>query len=125
MKNYLLRWCYHFHNKPSVRGQWSPAAPEGAASLISREGLKCAVIEAKDFRTREVFPLFECDGQDFIIFQWIASRTVQGLPSVMGASKIEGLRIIARNQYIEAYTNGEVEIKEIEIPNESFQSLKR
>ena len=124
MRKYLLRWCYHFNgSKPSVRGQWSPGGSEGDAASVSREGLRCAVIEAKDIRTREVFPLYECDGQDFVIFQWIATQSYSGFSR--GAHSVDGLRIIARDQYIEAMVNGDVNPFPISAPNFNFQSLKR
>lgn len=120
-----LRWCFHYHdNKPSVRGQWF-GGEEGAAASVSKENLRCAVAEAQDMRTWEIFPLYECDGQDFIIFQWITLRHLGCFSGPLGFIRLEGLRIISRYQYIEVLRNGEVNIFPVEKPNENFQSLKR
>lgn len=120
MRKYLLRWCYHFHgNKPSKRGQWLNGG-EGEAASVSRENLRCAVVEAKDIITREVFPLYECDGQDFVLFQWKAALAVQ-----TGVTRLDGLRMICRDQYVEVFVTGEVNIHPITRPDYDFQSLKR
>jgi hypothetical protein len=125
LKRYLLRWCYRYHDgKPDKRGQWLNGV-EGEAARITRENLLVAVIEAKDWETRDVFPLYECPGQDFVLFQWLATQRIRmGGPICYGEGAVVGLRILARNEIVDVFTNGEI-VKKPTNHDYDFASLRK
>lgn len=125
MRLYQLRWRYDFPDREPIRGVWSPSAKEGAAAKISREGLRYAMVEARDLRREKTFVMYTCEGQDFVLFQWIATLHVQqGVMNSRAVTQVDGLRIIARNEIIECMVNGDVNIKPITTPDFNFKSLK-
>lgn len=104
--NYKLRWRYDFAQRPSRHGMWSLPAQttEDMAAFQNKEGLIRASIEGQDVRTSEIKTFAECDGWDFLNFQWIAARF--GL--YVGADKIVGIKLITRNLNIAVFANGEI-----------------
>lgn len=107
---YLLRWCFEYANKPKKYGLWSNPGEHQTeqAWCQNKEGLLEAVIEGKNFITREIIPLASINGQDFVNFQWIASATQRGL-KVSGRplpKSIVGLMIVGREDKIKIYNNG-------------------
>lgn len=74
---FLLRWRFDFaNNKPSKYGQWSRPATikNDLAAMVNKEALVRACIEGKDRKTKEITPIVECDGHDFVNFEWVNAR---------------------------------------------------
>jgi len=100
---YLLRWRFDFaNNKPTKYGQWSrPATIQSdMAAMVNKEGLIRASIEGKDRTTKDVLTILECDGHDFVNFEWVNARHY--FVSNLGASMIApfhrllGLALVTR-----------------------------
>lgn len=83
------------------------------------------MVEAKNLVTRDVSVLYACDAADFVIFQWMAALFcgVGGSGSI--GRRIEGLRIISRDESIEVLINGDVQIWPRQDHNFNFKSLMR
>lgn len=74
---YDMRWRFDFKDRPSIIcKKWGPSKdPEHQAWNKNKEGLVRACIEGKDRASGVVVTLTECDGHDFVNFQWIAEAT--------------------------------------------------
>ncbi len=109
---YLLRWRFdYFDTKPPKYGMWSRPAVllSDMAAFISKENLRVASIEAKHVETREVISLAECEGCDFVNFQWIAQvRYNIGIGTQN--SQLIGLKLVTRDTSIEVYPSGDIKI---------------
>ena len=82
---------------------WSKSTnnPSDMASFQPKDGLVRAAIEAKDVSTREVKTIVECDGWDFVNFQWDAEfRTQMGAVNGMGVHTLVGLKMVTRDYWI-------------------------
>ena len=108
---YLLRWRYDYPEKV-VRGMWSNAGenPANQAWSNNKEGLVRAIIEGKDLKTKEIKVLAECPGEDFRVFQWVASvRMPGGAPaggSVTIAGSIIGMKLLTRDEELTILDTG-------------------
>ena len=110
---FLLRWRFdYFDGKASRWGMWSRPATrrEDMAAYVSKVNLHRAVIEAKNIETREVFTVAECAGADFQNFQWLSSARFSGVGNQLISQSVYGLRLISRNQFIEATVTGGLNI---------------
>lgn len=106
---FRLRWRYDFKNRPSKAGQWDKdASIEGEkACRQHREGLTRAVIEGKHKESLAVMPIVDCDGQDFVNFQWMMeyrgnSKTGQGF------HRHVGLELLTRKDCISVFFDGRI-----------------
>jgi hypothetical protein len=106
-KAYMLRWRFEYWNRPARYGQWNQAASNISDMAYAQnfDGMVAALIEAKDFRTREIFTIAECDGDDYINFQWMSSYRTD-FRTKLATQEIIGLKLIARDEVTEALTTG-------------------
>jgi hypothetical protein len=110
---YLLRWRFEWPDRPAKFGMWSHAGRQDdlatKAWCHNKEGLLWAVVEAKDYITREIKTIVRCPGQDFRNFQWItlAIAPAIGLKgSVRPMTMIGGITINTRNEDIDVFDSG-------------------
>jgi hypothetical protein len=97
-----LRWRFDFVNKPSKVGYWSRPGDQhgGHAWSVDKTGLLRAAIEAEDTRTWKELVAAECDGHDFINFEWIGGTTAPMAPlrPVTLEPQIIGMRLHTREK---------------------------
>jgi len=105
---YLLRWRFDYLDRPTKYGQWSRAATleTDMAYFQNKEGLVRASVEGKDILTREIKTLAECDGWDYVNFQWMAELRMRS--DGYGTSQHVGLKLVTRDFWIEVYARGNV-----------------
>lgn len=114
-RKYLVRWRFDFAKKPEKFGMWcNPGEnPKDQAWCVNKNGLIRASIEGKDFQTREIKTLAECDGPEFCNFQWESSVTLpalsRGTHKIKGA--IIGLSLVTVETKIFVYIDGRIMIK--------------
>ena len=107
-QRWLFRWRFEFlGNSPTRLGGWFPAGkPEDSASFVNKTGLSRAIVEGKNFLTKEVRPFCDCPGYDFINFQHLAlyinvgSRVIQ---------RTHGMRLVHRHGEINCYETGHIQ----------------
>lgn len=110
---FLLRWRFDFSDgKPSRFGMWSRPATrrEDMAAYVNKTGLTRAAIEAKHIITREIVTVAECDGHDFITFQWLSSARFSGIGHQLLSQQVYGLRLVSRDNFYDATVNGALNI---------------
>lgn len=75
MKRFYLRWRFDYSDhKPSVIGRWNDTR-EGIAAFVDKTNLRRAAVEIMDHSgTSGERCVAECDGWDFINFEWSAIR---------------------------------------------------
>jgi hypothetical protein len=76
---YLLRMRFDYHDgKAPWISQWGQTGPNpcDSAWAQSKTNLRRACIEGKNVTTREIVELVECDGHDFVNFEWLATASV-------------------------------------------------
>jgi len=110
---YYLRWRFEREGHPPKYGMWSQPGntPATQAWAQNKEGLTWAVIEGKNVETAEIKRLYEVPGQDFMNFQWIAEARLNPLEingKTTPRTRIIGMKIVAREQTIEVYSNGNI-----------------
>lgn len=111
-KLYDLRWRFDFAGRPSRYGKWSNPgkSDELKACYQNKEGLVRASIEGQSVLTQEITTLAECDGHDFVNFQWMAvamtPATLVGLAKPVHA--LVGLKIITRELELGVASDGSV-----------------
>lgn len=68
-----VRWRFDFLEKPTRYGYWSRPGDSsgGHAWSVDKAGLLRACIEVEDKRTWKVYAAAECDGHDFVNFEWV------------------------------------------------------
>lgn len=95
-------------DRPSRTGQWSRAATleTDMAYYQNKEGIVRASIEGKDVITREITTLAECDGWDWVNFQWMAIFAARS--DGVGQHHHVGLKLVTREFWIEVYAKGGV-----------------
>lgn len=111
---YKLRWRFDFADKAAYKaGQWSqPATQTGdMASVINKTGLVRAAIEGKCLQTLQVVVLAECDGWDFVNFQWMAAMRMGLNGRVRDPHMLRGIRLITRDLNMEVLLNGDIQIQ--------------
>ena len=103
---YLLRWRFDYLDRPTKYGQWSRPATlvSDMAYAQHKEGIVRASVEGKDVETREVRILAECDGWDFVNFQWMAEFRAGS--DGYGSHRHVGLKLVTRENWIEVYVRG-------------------
>lgn len=111
-KLYDLRWRFDFVSRPTRWGKWSAPGktPEMQAWCNNGEGLVRASIEGRHAITQEIKTLAECDGHDFVNFQWLAVAMTPA--SLVGIAKpvhaLVGLKIVTRETEIGVAADGSV-----------------
>jgi len=115
IKMHDMRWRFDYANRPSKWGKWSSPGktPEVMAYTQNKEGVIRACIEIRDVTTQEIKPLVECDGWDFVNFQWIAIAMTPGnfMGEVRPVHALVGLKLITRDNEFAAFANGRVMTK--------------
>lgn len=106
---FKLRWRFDFASGLTRYGMWSLPAQtqEDMAAYQNKEGLIRASIEAQDILTADVKTLAECDGWDFLNFQWLAAR----FGMYVGWDKIIGLKLITREKVITVLASGDIKMQ--------------
>jgi len=109
---YRLRWRFDFSDdKRSRFGIWnnSGALATDGAWCVNKTNLLRAAIEAEDTRTWETVALWECDGSEFVNFEWMAGAPM-GSPFSSGTvtlrSTIVGMAGISRDFRCEVFVDG-------------------
>lgn len=99
-----LRWRFDFSNRKPRFGQWTRPASrkEDMAAFNHSQNLVRASIEAQNIATGEILPIAECDGHEFVNFQWISA--LFGLEG--GHVKIVGMALTTRDYRAEVYVDG-------------------
>lgn len=115
VKKYRLRWRFDFVNKPTRIGQWNSS--EQKACFINTDGLLRACIEAEDQTTWEVKTLCECQGADYVQFQWLATFTYDN--SLQGYHALVGLKL--KKRYTEVYCYLDGSMTEVKRPEEDLK----
>lgn len=116
---YLLRWRFDFQTGGSRFGLWSQTGnleSDGAWRQL-RAGLevKRAYIEGKHYVSGVIRTLAECDGHDFVMFEWMANAFFDPF-SVRGNktpyTSIAGLSMVCREKIISVMTDGLANIRD-------------
>lgn len=109
-KKFDLRWRFDFAARPEKYGKWSAPGntPEVKAHLQMKEGLTRASIEGRDVETGAIGVIAECDGHDFVNFQWMACAMAPGaaVGVVRPLHMLVGLKIVTREWHLCAYADG-------------------
>lgn len=112
---YLVRWRFDFaDSKPSRWGQWNRQGDlqKDMAAFVDKTGLRRAAVEGKNILTRAVTPLAECDGWDFVNFEWLQITAFSSSrPSAGSFHKIVGLSLKTRDLITHVLTTGEVGVE--------------
>lgn len=105
---WLFRWRFEFlGNSPSRIGGWFPAGrPEDSASAVNKTGLSRAIIEGKNFMSKEIKSFVDCPGDDFINFQHLALYINSGSKVIQ---RTHGMRLIHRYGILNCYETGVIE----------------
>lgn len=111
-KKYDLRWRFDFAGRASKWGKWSSPgqSPELKAWSNNKEGLVRACIEGQDVETQSVSVLAECDGHDFVNFQWeaVAMMPANRIGQVKPIHALVGLKLVTRDEEICVASSGGV-----------------
>ncbi len=107
---WLLRWRFDYSDdKPARYGLWSRSSrnPIDMAAFVNKENLRRASIEAKNFVNRDdVRILAECDGWDFVNFQWMAEARVSSADSRVTGHRLIGLKLVTRDWFFLVFRDG-------------------
>lgn len=112
-RTYFLRWRFDYIDRREPKtSPWERSShiESEMAYRQNREGLIRAAIEAKELRSKDIRILAECDGHDFINFQWMA---VSFCPvEFTGEHELRnmtiGLKLVTRDYEYQVYINGDV-----------------
>jgi len=111
---FLLRWRFEWPDKPVKYGMWSHSGTQEdlatKAWCNNGPGLAFAVVEAKNYLTREIKPVVVCPGQDFRNFQWIALANVPGFVKgkMIPVTRVGGIILQTRDEEITVHDCGKV-----------------
>jgi hypothetical protein len=107
-----LRWRFDFFDgKPPRCGIWnnSGARDSDGAWCVNKTGLRRAAIEGENCQTWETETLWECDGPDFVNFEWMVAAPM-GMPFGNGEMTIKptilGLAGVSRDFKDEVFIDG-------------------
>jgi hypothetical protein len=78
----------------------------------NKSGVVKASIEGKDLNTQRIITLAECDGCDFVNFEWMVNSSLPGMlapgfGSLKPRSRIVGLTLVTREWRINIVDTGE------------------
>lgn len=109
---YRLRWRFDFFDgKASRWGIWnnSGARDSDGAWCVNKTALRRASIEGEDRDTYETVVLWECDGPDFVNFEWMVAAPM-GVPFGNGELTIKptilGMAGVSRDFKDEVFIDG-------------------
>jgi hypothetical protein len=128
-RKYKLRWRFDFAQKPAKYGMWDKPGEtkETQAWCQNGEGLIRAAVEGKDPVTKEEVILAQCDGHDFVNFQWMAAAKVN--PFFKGTAKTShfllGLKLTTREKAFEVFPDGMVNKKDRTDKNINYATFGR
>jgi hypothetical protein len=108
---YLLRWRFDFSDdRPAKYGMWSLPATreEDMASRVNTTGLVRASIEGKEVSSRVVKTIVECDGHDYVVFEWNAAFIGGINPTKGGRHQLLGLKLVTRDLELNVFPTGDV-----------------
>lgn len=112
----ILRWRFDYSDsKPSKFGYWMNSGDDdhGKASLQDKTNLLRACIEGKDIKTRKTICLTECDGHEFVNFQWLAychaNINIKG--TVKLPTMLVGMAMITTDYKILVYSDGRINVE--------------
>lgn len=108
---WLYRWRFDFHHKPTKFGGWQGSSnrTEDMASFVNKDGLAFARIEGKHFLTREVKVFAECQGWDFLNFEYLACLISNNRSSL---NFVYGLRLRTDKELISCFADGSVKVEQ-------------
>jgi hypothetical protein len=115
-KKYLLRFVFDYHDgRKPWRSQWDKTGPNqvDSAWAQTKTNLRSARIEAKDETTRQVTVVVECDGHEFVNFEWLAVLGVPlGVKQITAAGRNIGAVMVTREKRITVLGDGTAKIEE-------------
>lgn len=100
-----LRWRFHYANDRAPAACAWDSAREGEASFTTKDQLRCAAIETMD-HMGHMRRIAECDGHDFINFEWIAQER-RGLDGARRTCLV-GIKMRTRDMVTDVYKDGEI-----------------
>lgn len=112
LRHYRVRWRFDFHSKPAKYGMWSNPGDiekEGAWK-VNKDGLSRASIEQECLHTFNVTTVAECDGHDFVNFEWADIETFGMAPSgaiAKTGKALVGLTLVTRETAVTCLVNGD------------------
>ncbi len=110
----LIRWKFeYFDGKPNKFGAWNSMGSDKStwAWCASKENLKYAIIEEKDFITRVIKERVRVDGYNFINFNWLAGTSFQPFSQIQEAKQpgyIIGLSLTTIDEVITVGIDGKI-----------------
>lgn len=109
--NLRIRWRFDFLNNKTMRcGYWSRAgdAHGGHAWSVDKTHLLRACIEVEDKRTWKVYAAAECDGHNFVNFEWVAGTRAPLNPvrPVALEPQIVGMKLVTRDNVATVLMDG-------------------
>jgi hypothetical protein len=110
---YLLRCRFDFINRPTWASQWDKSGPNDTdmACYQNKNGLLRAAIEGKDFFSKKIKILAQCEGQDFCNFEWAATVAASaGATGKIEATNV-GLVLVTRYERLTIYKTGKAQIE--------------
>lgn len=114
---YRLRWRYEFKDgRPPKYGQWSnPGDIDKEGSWrVNKDNLSRAAVESECQRTWQEKTVAECEGWDFVNFEWMAVAAVPGFSNQMTIhprGQIVGLTLVTRDLQLACFINGEQAVR--------------
>lgn len=124
-KFYFLRWRFDFHGSASRFGMWSDPGNQlvHGAWKQTRIGLSVAraIIEGKDFLSRQISVLADVPGQDFVMFEWNATAVINPFGGSPKNHRINGLSIVARDRVVTVGIDGKVTVKPLPNSHKTIQ----
>lgn len=111
---YLLRWRFDFLDGKVKCGMWSTPATNmvDMAFYNNRGGIVRAAIEGKHIHNRNTVVLCECDGHEFVKFDWIGAARYSFKDGKTANHPSIGLAMKTRDHIVEVYGTGEAVLKE-------------
>lgn len=124
-KLYDMRWRFDYANGIVKYGKWSSPGnrPEHQAWCQNREGLLRASVEGKNrFNPEDHRPLAECDGHDFVNFQWVAQALCPASLKGLGqpAHQLMGMKLVTRDNEYWCFPDGTIDCKDRPESDKSF-----
>ena len=116
-ETWLLRWKFEYNDhKPTKFGQWNKYGnhPTDFAWAQPKSNLLRAVIEGKNYYTREISTFAECPGHAFLNFQWVGGTQIPLKPKggkVIRQPTVLGLTLLTPTRSYTFYINGKREDK--------------
>lgn len=107
LRYYRVRWRFDFHSKPSKWGQWSNPGDieKEGAWRVNKDGLSRASIEQECIQTFKITTVAECDGHDFVNFEWKDIEIFSPNGFKVGKALV-GLTLVTRETAVTCLVNG-------------------